>query len=115
MWKLERFGVVGWWCELGHGLELHVAVLELPLVVLLQEDGADKADNGRLVWEDADDVGPPLDLLVQALEGVGAVELGPVLRRKGHVPDCDIKIDGGDQRDITIHPPKTPKIERVAR
>ena len=29
-----------------------------------------------------------------------------VLRRKGHVPDGDIKIDGGDQRDITIHPPK---------
>lgn len=31
-----------------------------------------------------------------------------VLRRKGHVPDGDIKIDGGDQRDITIHPPKVP-------
>ena len=31
-----------------------------------------------------------------------------VLRRKGHVPEGDIKIDGGDQRDITIHPPKTP-------
>ena len=31
--------------ELGHGLELHVAVLELPLVVLLHEDGADQADD----------------------------------------------------------------------
>ena len=31
-----------------------------------------------------------------------------VLRRKGHVPDGDIKINGGDQRDITIHPPKVP-------
>ena len=30
-----------------------------------------------------------------------------VLRRKGHVPEGDIKIDGGDQRDITIHPAKT--------
>lgn len=30
-----------------------------------------------------------------------------VLRRKGHVPEGDIEIDGGDQRDITIHPPKT--------
>lgn len=29
-----------------------------------------------------------------------------VLRRNGHVPDCNIKIDGGDQRDITIHAPK---------
>jgi len=27
-----------------------------------------------------------------------------VLRRNGHVTDGDIKIDGGDQRDITIHP-----------
>ena len=34
-----------------------------------------------------------------------------VLRRKGHVPDGDIKIDGGDQRDITIHPPKTPNAD----
>lgn len=36
-----------------------------------------------------------------------------VLRRKGHVPDGDIKIDGGDQRDITIHPPKAPRDERA--
>lgn len=34
-----------------------------------------------------------------------------VLRRKGHLPDGDIKIDGGDQRDITIHPPKTPNAQ----
>lgn len=34
-----------------------------------------------------------------------------VLRRKGHVPEGDIKIDGGEQRDITIHPPKTPNAE----
>lgn len=30
-----------------------------------------------------------------------------VLRRQGHVPDGEIRIDGGDQRDITIHKPKT--------
>lgn len=29
-----------------------------------------------------------------------------VLRRQGHVPDGEIRIDGGDQRDITIHKPK---------
>ena len=29
-----------------------------------------------------------------------------VLRRKGHVPDGDIKIDGGTNRDITIHASK---------
>lgn len=29
-----------------------------------------------------------------------------VLRRQGHAPEGDIKIDGGDQRDITIHAPR---------
>ena len=67
------------------GLELHVAVLELPLVVLLEQDGADQPDDGRLVREDADDIGPPLDLLVQPLQRVRAVQLGPVLDGKGHV------------------------------
>ena len=32
-------------CKFGHGLELHVAVLELPLVVLLEQHGADQADD----------------------------------------------------------------------
>ena len=37
-----------------------------------------------------------------------------VLRRQGHVPDVEIRIDGGDQRDITIHKPKTPKLRGSA-
>jgi hypothetical protein len=28
------------------------------------------------------------------------------MRRRGHSPDCDVLIDGGGQRDITIHAPK---------
>jgi hypothetical protein len=47
---------------------LHVAVEELPLVVLLQEDSADEADDGVLIGEDADDVGLALHFLVQAFE-----------------------------------------------
>ena len=62
-----------------------VAVLELPLVVLLEQDGADQADDGGLVGEDADDVGAALDLAVEPLERVGGVQLGPVLGREGHV------------------------------
>lgn len=31
-----------------------------------------------------------------------------LLRSRGHEPDGDIKIDGGENRDITIHAPKTP-------
>lgn len=29
-----------------------------------------------------------------------------LLRRQGHTPDGDIRIDGGEQRDVTIHAPK---------
>lgn len=29
-----------------------------------------------------------------------------LLRRQGHEPDRDIRIDGGPNRDITIHAPK---------
>jgi hypothetical protein len=36
------------------GLELHVAVLELPLVILLEQDSADQADDRRLVMKDPD-------------------------------------------------------------
>jgi len=37
--------------ELGHAFDLHVAALELPLAVLLEEDGADEADGAVLVGE----------------------------------------------------------------
>ena len=51
---------------------------------------------------------------VNACPGIETQDL-EVLRRNGHVTDGDIKIDGGDQRDITIHPPKAPRNERAAR
>jgi len=38
----------------GHGLDLHVAPLPLPLVVLFQQDGPDKSDNVLPIGEDAD-------------------------------------------------------------
>jgi hypothetical protein len=41
--------------------------------------------DGGLIREDADDVGAALDLAVEALDGIGAVQLGTVLLRKGHV------------------------------
>src|SRR5512143_3733853 len=39
----------------------------------------------RSTWEDADDIGPPLDLLIEALQWVGGVQLGSVLAGEGHV------------------------------
>jgi hypothetical protein len=43
--------------------------------------------DGGFVGEDADDVGAALDLAVEALDGVGAVQLGTVLLREGHVSE----------------------------
>ena len=41
-------------------------MLELVFVVLLEQDGADEADDAVFVGEDADDIGAALDLLVQS-------------------------------------------------
>ena len=46
-------------------------VLDGPFVILLQEYGADESGDGLVVGEDADDVGAPLDLAVEALDRVG--------------------------------------------
>jgi hypothetical protein len=42
--------------DLREGFDLHVAVLGLPLVVLLEEDGADQAGDRGFVREDPDDI-----------------------------------------------------------
>ena len=69
-------GIVAQRC---HGFQGHVAgALDGPFIVLFQEDSPDEADDGLVVGEDADDRGAPLDLVVQALDRVGRVQLGPV-------------------------------------
>ena len=76
-------GIIG---DRGDGLKGHVAgALDGPLVVLLEEDGADQSGDCGLVGEDADDLGAPLDFAVEALDGIGAVKLGSMLLWKGHV------------------------------
>ena len=59
--------------------------LDGPFVVLLQQQRADQADDGRFVWKDTDDVAAPLDLAVEPLQGVGRVDLGAMLGRELHV------------------------------
>src|SRR5579883_3494391 len=54
-----------------------------PLVMRLGEHGADQPDDGRAVGEDADDVGAPADLLVEALLRVVAPDLAPMLAGEG--------------------------------
>ena len=63
-------------------LKLHVAPVETPLVVLLEHHGADESGDRRVVGEDAHDIGTPLDLGIEPLERIGAVDLGPVRPRE---------------------------------
>lgn len=56
----------------------HVAAGDGPLIILLQHERPDEPDDGLAVGEGTDDIGAPLDLLVDAFQGVGAVQLGSV-------------------------------------
>ena len=79
---LDRPGVS--LADLCEGFQCHVSSADGPLVVLLEQDGADEAGDGCLVGEDADDVRAALDLLVEAFQGVGRVDLGAVILGKAH-------------------------------
>ena len=81
-WQADE-GIIA---QLANALQRHVAgSLDGPFVVLFQQQGADETDDGVVVGEDADHVGAPLDLAVEALDRIGAVELRPMLLREGHV------------------------------
>ena len=60
-------------------------MLALPVVILLEQDGADQANDTVLVREDSDDIGAAFHFLVQAFKRIRAVKLGAVLSGKGHV------------------------------
>jgi hypothetical protein len=60
-----------------------VAAPDEPLVVLLDDDRGGEADQRAVVGEDADDVGAPADLAVDAFERVGRAQLRPVVGREG--------------------------------
>jgi hypothetical protein len=59
--------------------------MDEPLVVLLDEQAGREPQQRGVVGVDANDVGPACDLEVDALERVGASDLGPVLAREAHV------------------------------
>jgi hypothetical protein len=52
-------------------------------VVLLDHDRGGEPDQRAVVGEDADDVGAPADLAVDALEGIRGAQLRPVHGREG--------------------------------
>ena len=58
------------------------AVGDLPFVVGLDEDRAGQSQQRLGIGEDADDIGTPLDLLVQPLQRVGRPDLLPMRHGK---------------------------------
>jgi hypothetical protein len=61
------------------------AITRLIGAILLEQNRPDEAGDRSLVREDADHLGAPLDLAVDALEWIGRVELGPVLLGEAHI------------------------------
>ena len=67
----------------GESFKGHVAgALDGPFIALFHEDRPYKSGDGGLVREDPHDIGASLDLAVEPLDRVGAVELGAVFLRK---------------------------------
>ena len=67
--------------QFGQRLGAEVATGDLPLVMLLGQDGTNEAGDGGVVGEDADDVGAALDLAVEAFDGVVATHHFDARRR----------------------------------
>ncbi|MBB4184780.1 hypothetical protein GGE07_001406 [Sinorhizobium terangae] len=70
-----------------------------PLIVLLEQQRADQADDGVVNREDADNFCVPLDLAVEAFDWLGPMRLGPMWLGKGPVGE-DVVLglvhDGGE-------------------
>jgi hypothetical protein len=64
--------------------KLHITALQGPLVILFKHHGADQADDGGVVGENADDIGSAFHLGVQTFERIGAVDLGSMGFRESH-------------------------------
>ena len=45
---------------------------------MLEKQGTDEANDGRVVLEDANDMGPALDLRIQTFQRIGGMNLGAV-------------------------------------
>ena len=76
--------------EQGHGALGEVAPVGVePFVVGFDEHAGRQPQQGVGVREDPDDVGAPLEFLVDSLDGVGRPDLGPVglgeVRERGQV------------------------------
>ena len=67
-----------------------------PVIMLLGEDGADEADDGRVVGDDLHDVGASFDLFVQPLEGVvRQLARAPWLSSDEQLAGCGGRVSAG--------------------
>src|SRR6185312_8258695 len=71
-------------CQRLQSFKLQVPALQLPLVVLLEQQRANETRYGGFVREDAHDIGAPLDLGVEPLQWVCGVDLHAMRLREGH-------------------------------
>jgi hypothetical protein len=97
-WNLQRLGLGAGGCKLGHGFELHVAVLRLPFIVLLHEDGADEANIAGFLGKMRTTSARRLTSLLRRSSGLvtGYEEAGAEVRRRSG--DCRVWWDHPGQR-----------------
>jgi len=96
--------------HLGDRFQSHVSgALHGPFIALFEQERTDEPGDGQ----DAGDVGPALDLSVEALDWVCAMQLGAMLLWEGHEYQhirLGVVHDGGEFRDLTaVTLPKYPK------
>ena len=76
------------------GLQRHITgALGGPFIGLLEENGADQADDGVCIGKDADDIGTALDLAVLPLDRLGGMDFGAVLAWEIHIGQ-DVPLSG---------------------
>lgn len=68
---------VGSIAELSETFQAHVTAADGPLVVLLEEEGADQPFDGRFIGEDGDDIRTPFDFAIDPLDRIGRMDLRP--------------------------------------
>lgn len=66
-----------------HGLQTTIAPLDLPLVIHLETDRSDQADERGNVRKDANNLRAPFDFAGESLSHGGGKTAGPVLTREG--------------------------------
>lgn len=69
----------------GDGAKRHIATTRNhPFIVLFEQQCPDEADDGSRGCEDADDIGAPIDLAIEALNRTRRMQLRPMFLEEAH-------------------------------